>query len=433
MNKKSLFKKSFLILLFALIGLSLPFVRSGQTKVQPYYSGDGVNYNNNLVVSSTNTGYLEVFKLEGQDLARVLKVKIYNATYNTYEDYSDAKLSIENGKLYIYAVSQYTVFKYDFSDLERLTLVNKQKNSYWNWYFRVDRYGDNIGVVGKNGVDILDANLQVINSYAFSPSEKYGLRSNTSQKFLFGISNGKIQIYDRDSRSIAQEIALNFSKSESNHKIFFDSADSNLYAIDDYYAKKFSSSGQLLASFRHLDAPGYDAESSNGNPYIYFSNGFGVIKLDKEEFKLKDFVYTTSIDASQGWAMGLKMVSMDNGDNLIVFNASNITVLDSNLNKIGSVAAVEEADTHPLETLSLNYDHNSGTPGEAIKLNGSGYWPNEDLQISFGGQATATVKTDNQGRFETRLTIPDLKPKRLDIKVDGNGSGLSYSISFEIK
>jgi hypothetical protein len=433
MNKKSLFKKSFLILLFALIGLSLPFVRSGQTKVQPYYSGDAISYDNNLIVATANTGYLEVFRLDGKNLNRLIKVKIYNASYNNYDDYGDVKLSVENGSLYVYAVSKYTVFKSDFSDLNRLVLVNKQSNTYWNWYYRVDRYGNEIGLVGKKGVDMIDSNLQVINSFAFSPSEKYGLRSNSSQKFLFGINDGKIQVYDRDSRSISREIALNFSQPETNHKIFFDASDGNLYAIDDYYAKKFSPSGELLASFHHLDAPGYDAESSNGNPYIYFSNGFGVIKMDKEEFKLKDFVYTTNIDASQGWAMGLKLVSDQDGDKIVVFNASNITVLDDGLKKIGSVSATEEADGQAAETLFLNYDHGLGSAGSTIKLNGGGYWPNEDLKISFGGTSPVTVKTDNKGRFTADLTIPSLKPQRLDIKVDGSNSGLTYSINFEIK
>lgn len=433
MNKKSLLKKSIFALSLALIGLSLLFIRQGETRVQPYYSGDAASYDNNLIVATANTGYLEIFKLEDKSLDRLLKVKIYNPSYNTYEDYSDVKLSIENGTLYVYAVSQYTVFKYDFSDLHRLTLVNKQKNTYWNWYYRVDRYGDNIGLVGKKGIDIIDSNLQVINSFTFTPTEKYSLRSNGSQKFFFGINNGKIQIYDRDTRSITQEIPLNFIQTESNRKIFFDSADGNLYAIDDYYAKKFSPSGQLISSFHHLDAPGYDAESSNGNPYIYFSNGFGVIKMDKEQFKLKDFVYTTNIDASQGWAMGLKLVNTENGDKLVVFNASNITVLDSNLKKIGSAVAEEEADTQAAETLFLNYDHGLGAPGAPIKLNGGGFWPGEELKISFGGQTATTVKTDQKGRFNTDLTVPALKAQRLDIKVDGTDSGLTYSINFEIK
>lgn len=433
MWRNKIVKIIFLAVLMAIIVTPLIFIKLGQTKIQPYYSGDAINYNNQLIVATANTGNLEVFRLSGKNLERLVKVKIYNQAYNTYEDYSDVKLSVENGNLYVYAVSQYTVFKYDFSDLSRLTLITKDKNTYWNWYYRIDRFGDNFGLVGKKGVDILNANFQIINSYNFTPTEKYGLRSNNSNQFLFGITDGQIQIYDREQRTTIKNIPLNFSSSETHHKVYFDSVDSSLYAIDDYYAKKFSLDGQLLASYRHADSAGFDAESTYGNPAIYFSNGLGVIKLDKENFKLTDYVYTTNLGAPQGWAMGLQLVTVAGQDRLVLFNATSILVLNDNLKLLASVQAEEVSET-PIahEALYLNYDHGLGTPGATIKLNGGGYWSNENVKIRMGEAILATVPTDRNGRFETNLILPNLRPQRIDFKVDGVDSGLTYSISFQI-
>jgi len=181
-----------------------------------------------------------------------------------------------------------------------------------------------------------------------------------------------------------------------------------------------------------LDAEGYDMESSAGNSYVYFSNGFGVVKLNQENFDEADYVYTTSLGGAQGWAMGLKLVNTDEGDRLVVFNASNILVLDGNLKKIASVKSVEEAPVEAKESLFLNINHSFGAPGAIISVSGGGYFPNESLTISFGGQKSE-VKADNRGRFDTNVTVPNLKAERLDIKVDGANSKATYSIAFEIK
>jgi len=342
MNKKRLYK-IFLVIIAVLAISPWIFTDQSAAKVQAYYSGDAIYYNNQLLVATTNTGYLEIFKLQGQDLLTLVKVKVYNPRFNNYDDYSDVKMTIEGGQLYIYTASKYTLLKYNFSDLRNLSLIAEKKNNSWNWYYRVDRFGNNMGIVGTHGVDILNSDSEIINSYAFSPEEPFGLRSNGSNNLLFAINDDKIQIYNRETRKIDTEIPLNFSSQEVNHKIYFDAITDNIYAIDDYYAKKFSLDGKLLASFRHLDYPGYEMESSTGNPYVYFSNGTGVVKMNKESFTVNDFAYTSNLDGSGGWAMGLKLVNTDKGDRLVVFNSASIIILNDQLDKLASVPATEEA------------------------------------------------------------------------------------------
>lgn len=425
--------KKFLATLLLIVAVSpWLFTDSGQTKIQPYYSGDAIVYQGRTVIGTADSGYLEIFKLSGAQLLPLVRVKIYNGAYNTYTNYSDLTFSVENGHLYVYAVSQYTVFKYDFSDLAHLVLVNSVKNTYWDWYYRVNHYGDNIGLVNKTGLTIINSNLQPVVAFSFSPSEHYSLRGNDNQ-YLTGLDNGKLEVYDRNQGALAKQIPLNFNTSGMNHQVYRDPVDGSLYAIDDYYMKKFSPDGQLLASFRHLDAPGYDAVSQAGNPYVYFSNGLGIVQMNKSDLKVKNYVYTTNLGGPQGWAMGLKLLATAKGDELVVFNASNILVLDKNLHKVASVAATEAAGSQGAEPLFLNFDHSSALPGAVINLSGGGYWAGEKLDVSFGTTSVATLTADSEGRFLDPVTVPSLSAQRLDIKVVGENSGLHYSVSFAIK
>jgi len=190
MNKKLFYKISLVILAVLAVSPWL-FTDQASAKIQSYYSGDAINYNNQLLVATTNTGYLEIFKLAGKALQPLVKVKLYDPVYNDYKDYADVKLSAESGKLYVYAVSQYTVFKYDFSDLTNLTLSAADTNTYWNWYYRVDRFGANIGLIGKRGVDILNPNLQIIDSFVLTPTAAYSLRGSGDGQFFLDVSGGK--------------------------------------------------------------------------------------------------------------------------------------------------------------------------------------------------------------------------------------------------
>ncbi|MDP2943994.1 MAG: hypothetical protein Q8N57_00230 [bacterium] len=434
MTKKKLFKRVALIFLAAVILTPLVFINSGSTKIQPYYSGDAISYRGQLIFGTANSGYLEIFKLNGNDVDLLVKVKDYNPTFNSYNDYSDLRFSSENGNLYVYAISQYTVFKYDFSELNSLALVNKVKNNYWEWYKEIEKLGDSLVLISDKGVKVINGNLDVIDSYNFTGVEPYSVTSNGANDKILAVGDSKIKIFDRSSRQVTKEISLNFISDNKNHKVYLDVLNNKIYAIDDYYAKKFdATTGQLLASFQHLDAAGYGMESTVGNDYVYFSNGLGVVKLNKDKFTVADFVYTTMSGGPQGWAIGLKLVNTDKGDILVVFNSSNIILLDGKLDKIASVKAIEDMDEKPQEGLYLNLNHRSATVGGVVNLTGGGFWANDQLKIFIGATEIKTTNADKNGRFDTSLTIPDVRKEKQDIKVKGFNSGLTYSISFEVK
>lgn len=425
-------KKIGLLLLVILIPL-LFLSKDTNSQLQPYYSGDALNFNGQVVVATANSGNLEIFKLDNNTLTRILELKNVNPIFNTIDTFSDLKLNVENGRLYVYAVSEYTLFKYDISDLSTAHLEKKAKNNYWEWYQRVDLLGDNIATFSEKGIKIYNSDLEVIDAFNFTVSNPYNISGDSNKQFLFAIDNDKIKIYDRLSRSLVREIPLNFTYSENKHRAYYDILTNEIYAVDDSYIKKFSFSGELLDSYRHLDKPGYEVNSNYDTPYIYFSNGVGIVKMAKANFKVIDYTFTGTSGGPQGWAMGLKVVNTDNGDIVVVFNGSNILLLDKNLDKVTSFNSNNySAAAASSENLFLNLDRNwSVVDGETI-VSGGGFWPNEPLKITFGS-TSLIPSADNKGRFSVKIKTPNLKVGYHDIKVDGNNSNLTYSISIEVK
>jgi len=421
-------------LILVLFAVSLLFlVNRTNSKLQTYYSGDAVNFDNKVVFASANSGKIEIFKLENNAITKVIVLGNLNPVFNINDDFSDLKLSIEGGQLYIYAVSQYTLYKYNISDLSSAQLTKKSTNNYWEWYQRVDRAGDNIATFSAKGVKIFNSNLEVIDSYNFAISNPYSIRSNGSNKYLFAIDGNKIMIYDRTDRSIVRDIPLSFVYRDNNHRAYFDVLKEEIYAVDDSYTKKFDLNGNLLASFKHLNQPGYEVDSTYDNPYLYFSNGIGVVKMAKDTFKVADYAFTNMSGGPQGWAMGLKVVNTDKGDVLVVFNGSNILLLDKNLKKIDSIKSTSEnSSVYATENLFLNVDRDWTLVNSPVVVSGGGFWQQEPLTITFGN-AGFSSQTGSNGRFSQSITTPDLKPGHYDIKVTGNNSHTTYSISIEVK
>lgn len=424
--------KKFLFLIVIPLLAVLVFAHNGQSKTKAYYSGDAISFNDEVYVTSANSGSLEVLKLENNQLKLINKSKIYNGKYNRYDDFFDSKLSIENNSLYVYAINGFSIYKYQITGENKLVLIANQQNTYWEWYNRIDKFGNNIVTISAKGVKIWNKDLQVINSFDVTNTKApYNIRSY-SDNLILDVQDGNLIIYDRETRTKLKSIALNYQDNVGNRQAYQDN-DNNLYVVDDYYAKKFNLDGKLLGSFQHLEQPGYDISGSGMTDFLYFSDGIGVVKLNKDTMKDVAFAFTGGIAGPRGWAMGLKVVSAD-GDKVVIFNNSTILVLNDKLKKVGSYTATEEDIKYSTENMFLDLDHNSGTQGAAIKLNGGGYFPDEKLTMNFNGEKT-TAEADSHGRFETTLNVPTISTTSrpgVDIKVDGVESKLTYSISFNI-
>jgi hypothetical protein len=436
------------LVLVLVVVLTLP----AKSKIKSYYAGDAINYQGTIVVGSTNSESLEVFKLQDNELVKFVDLKATPNRFSTSDNFFDLKFNQENGHLYVYAISGFAIYKYDISDLSDASLVKKDANTYWEWYNRVDKFGDDIVTVSAKGVKVWNKDLEVIDNYDIKNDTPYNIRSNGSARYIFNITSDEIQIFDRIERKVTKTIQVNYRSATGNHSLYYDSYDNLVYVVDDYSAKKFDLNGALKDRFEHSGNPGYDVASSD-NEYIYFSNGIGLVKLDKSTMEPMAWQYTGGINGDQGWAMGLKVVANVTGDKVVVFNNSSILVLDENLKKLAGVRAGEATQEELVakEKLFLRLNATTAASGNSVLLTGGGFYPNEKINILFG-ETVISAQADADGRIKETLTVPgvseeiyiiaalnqggnapDVVSQPVDIKVTGAQSALSYSISFNIQ
>jgi len=417
------------VILVSITSLFL-IITPGKSRLKSYYSGDAVSYQNDLYVATTNAGSLELFKLSYNNLNLVAKIKPFNYRFNKYGEFYDVKLAVENNRLYAYAVSNYTLYKYELKG-SSLLLVKESKNTYWEWYNRVDIFGDDIVTVSAKGINIFSRDLEKIVTHEFNNKNAPYNITSSNERFYISINEQKsaLEVYDKEAMTIVSEIPLNFNYDKGNRRAYQDSA-GYIYVVDDYYAKKFDVSGKLLGSFRHLDYQGFDMSGTGHTDNVYFSNGVGVVKLNNKMEEV-DYAWTGNLGTQGGWAMGLKTI-YNNGDKVVVFNNTNILVLDDKLNKIATTVATEESEEIPVENLYLNLDKNRASVNSNIQVAGGGFFPYEQLAITFGKDRINSV-TDTNGRFSSIISVPQLRVGSHDIRVEGVESGLHYSISFQVE
>lgn len=430
--KKKIAKITGLLAVCAIAIFSI--VSVSRSNYKAYYSGDAVNYQGNLLIASTDNGSLEVFKLNGSVLERALKFKAPNSPLDKTEDFSSVKLNVENGRLFAYATSAYTLYKYDISNLSNPVLYAKQKNTYYEWYKRVDKFGSYIVTVSDKNVRLwkTDSNtLDTVDSFKIENDVASSVRFDAAGRYIITINSDDIvRIFDTNSRKIISSFPVNYRATDNQRKTYFDPVAKELYVFDDYYLKRFDLNGNLLASHSNSSNKGYAVEPTGDNNYIYAVNGDSIMKLSKEDFS--GLKISASRATSNGFAMGLKYVDVNGNNDIVVFNGGGIAVLNSSLRKVASIQASEVADQPEVkEALVLSFDHYVATPGATVTLSGAGYLPNEDLKINFGGTVTQ-IKADRNGRFKQSLTVPDSNSKNIDAKVDGLTSKLTYSISFKV-
>ena len=436
-----------LLTLLILIG----FTSAGHSKMKAYYSGDAVYYNDTLVAASTNSDSLEIFSLDGQELNKFVDIKAPLNRYGQNDPYFDVKLNVEDDRLFAYAISDYSIYKYDISDLQNANLVGSQTNTYWEWYNRLDTFNNHIVTVSNKGVKVWNNDLQVIDTYDVKNDQPSNIRFSTAGDYIFNIHNDSIDVFDVNTRQVVKQVSVDYKSANDNHTLYYDTADQAIYTLDDRAVKKINQASEIAARFVHSGNPGYDIASSDDD-FVYFTNGIGLVKSAKSNLKPVTWAYTGGINGDNGWAMGLKVVANENGNKVVVFNNSSILVMSSNLKLIAAVRwQKEDTKVEAPEALSLEVNKIADEPGATVKINGGGYYPNEALDVKFG-TVDSKLTADDNGRFEADLLVPDISaaamtlaanmqatttPKnvseRVDIKVTGLDSGLHYSSSFEIK
>jgi hypothetical protein len=159
----------------------------GNAKTKSYYSGDVINYNNQVLIATTNTGSLEIFKLNNNKLTSTVKFRPIDTKWNTFYD---AIFDQENGRLYVYATSGRYLYKYDATNLDHVILLNKIKDTTWDWFGALDKTDGKIVTKGNKFIKIWNSDMQIINAYrVINKSNPYNVRFGYNYKYIYNIDN----------------------------------------------------------------------------------------------------------------------------------------------------------------------------------------------------------------------------------------------------
>jgi hypothetical protein len=418
--------------LFAIttLGISPVFTKTVESKNKTYYSGDSVSYKGVFYVGTTNTGKFELFALKGNQLNKVATIQ---STDRESAEFGDLLFEKANNNLYVYLVNGRYLYKYDITNPEVPTVAVKIKDNSWDWLARLEKVNGNLVTIGSKGMKIWNKDYQVINSYSMVNNMSLGSAEFAAAGNLILNLQDKLNIYSTASRQKVAEYSIASNDVRTTRVISSDSDRGLVYLVDDKSLKALDFDGNVKKELKHTSTTGYDVIDSTNPDYLYFSDGVGVVKVNKDTFKISNWSYTTSNSPVGSWAMGLSSAYDVTGEKVAVFNSSNILVLDQNLKKVAVYMSVEK-ETRPTEALSLITDKNRGAVNSQISIHGTGFGAGENLKIEFNKVLVSNIKTDDNGRFEVIITVPVVKgPLTADIKVTGLTSGKTYSTSFRIE
>jgi len=424
------------ILVFSVVLIVLGFALYPQAaynsfeRVKTYYSGDAISYNGRLLIASTNIKGVEIFEVKNNRINLIKNFSSFDAIYSGSSDFNDVIFKVETGRLYLYLSDGRYIYKYDLADINNPLLLRQVMDNSYDWFQSLGRCGDNLITKGTKGLKIWNNDFNVIYSNdTINNSEPKNLQLEAACKYTFNINGDKVEVFNRFENYNFPSINI---KANENHyrKILFDNNNSSFYLVDDWSLKQYNYEGKVLKNFTHISSSGYDVVASADQRYVYFSDGIGVVKSDKSNLKPVKWAYTTDLGGKNGWAMRIFAIKNNDGEKVIVFNNSNILVLNENLEKVDSHVSTEP-DNSPIGLAFISADKTIASIGQWVNISGRGYIPHEDIKISLGDNYFYP-KADDYGKFTYRLQIPSIKSGLHDLTAFGLSSSRTYSIGFKV-
>jgi hypothetical protein len=376
--------------------------------------------------------YAEIFEVRDGKIIKTFSIEA-KTPLNKYFDLAFQK---EGSKLYLYLVDGRYVYKYNVSNVYNPIFVERVKDNAWEWFYGVERIGDNIATIGLYEIKIWSPDMKIINAYKKAEnSNQYNINISENGKYTFNLMSDEVEIYNNHTREKIENIIPDFNQ-DHYRKLYFDITGSDVYLVDDYSLKKYdinpvNNSILYSTEFKHISEHGYDVVGVQGSQYIYFSDGIGVVKIDKITMEPVDWIFTNGLGEQFNWAQGLNVVRNNSSEMIIGFNLNGIVALDRDLEVVDFYN--DTKINEPVrDSLYLNLNKVLVLPGGVITLNGGGFERNEVLEIEYLDKKIE-VKSNDKGRFEIDLDIPDIEPVYTFVNVAGQNSNLFYSISLKIQ
>ncbi|MEA3398553.1 MAG: hypothetical protein U9R06_02285 [Patescibacteria group bacterium] len=419
-------KKWLLIISSVIICTGCLLIPGADSLLQPYFSGETINYNGYAYIGTVNSGNFELFELSDD---RIIKKNTIRADDLEHYQFIDLILRQEGSRLFVYLSSGRYLYKYDISDSTNIALIKKIKDNSNDYFFALSQNKDNIVTVGDKGTKLWNEDLQTINTFDVHSTFAENIKFSQNGNYIFKILQNELDIIDAFYRNVVTGRGIDV-REDHVRNLYNDIYEGAIYLVDDFSLKKIYFDGSSQ-QFNHTSNSGYDVDGLDGSSYVYFSDGIGIVKIRKSDMKPVDWAYTTELGAGNGWAVGLQVMEDFSGEEIVVvFNGSSLLAFDQDLNLIDFYNA--GGGKILLPPLFISLDKNRGTPNSLVSVRGGGFGANEGLEIKFLDNCYI-AKSDANGNFKTVVTVPESRAQITDIKATGKISGLTYSTTFNIE
>ncbi len=429
--KTSKISRKTLIFLIILSFMLAPAIGFGEEEKQ-YRTGHFIYTSDKNYLLVSNGEFVEVLELTKED--KLVKVsEIYGM-----ETISDMAVSKEDNEWRLYVSTGNEIIKYNITN-PLLSQIESKRNLY-EWRRGLGSVGYSRSIVGiddyilsagSNGVKRIEKS-NLFDNMTYTAEASYGVTANDS--YLAVTTADKGYIYNLDG-NVVGELAVENSKNYSREPVM--DYYGNIYFLPDNGIMKVDSQGNAIGSYYNpvqAEVIHSYAVSALPNGEVYYVNGYGVSKFDKD-FKKTKWLYTAPsyLYGNNSWAVGVQTKSFSQGNRIVVFNKSSVLLLDDNFDLLDQYKYQPSSNSeNNLGETSLKLSKYQGTQNEDISIYLYGFWPNEQVQINFGGDIYA-VEVDNVGFATTSINVPSGNESGLTIvSADGVDSGLNYQATFEI-
>jgi hypothetical protein len=186
-----------------------------QSRTKPYFSGEAINYQNQIYFATTNTGVLELFKVANN---RILKINSLNSVDLGRPDFFDLAFNQEGSRLYIYLVNGQYLYKYDISDPGNFVLTNKIKDNSGDQFYGLGKATDEIATIGTKGIKIWNHELLVVNSYKNIIKYSEGFKFSKEANYLINTNEGRLTVIDATFRDNILDVYLDMANDHENRR-----------------------------------------------------------------------------------------------------------------------------------------------------------------------------------------------------------------------
>ncbi|MFH1713449.1 MAG: hypothetical protein ABH896_04700 [Candidatus Jacksonbacteria bacterium] len=446
---------SLLTLASVIIPISVLTVKPVNSTAKTYGFADVIEISGQTVAVVPNGSGIETLSITSDNKIKKLAEAVPGG--NGIKPQS-AYVKIENGKAVAYVAAGAAVQKYDISSPSWPALIKSIDSPV----------GFTRDIAGKSGTSLIliagDKGVKEMETNGLSPirdvwnGTAYGVDVNDAGKMVINSYDKGVTLNPNGSA----EFVVNLKHAQPALKKPFITPSGTGFVADDNGVKKIGAE----VVFASPSGFGFSIDADSEG-YLYFVNGWGVYKLDKNLNQI-DF---QTINLVAGWAQGIKVFQSNGKTKILVLASDRIYLLDENLSildtytyqpmrnlktigidddpaKLQIAAKASPAD----QPLSVRVSKAPVKPGDIIKVYATGFYSGEPLTLEVGAQVNPpdpqgniiinkdnltekSVADGNGNQVFEHIIIPEQKtyPIMINIRVFGQNSKRQYSLALRVE